>query len=105
MYLYSSVFFPAYTYTHIIHTRSTCMYTKTSLVPRPIPSFSMFHTEEGLVRKVTRATSHIDRKYTRYRRKVYCVWGTKGQQFCEHSHSQPVKGKALKRTTDYSTIF
>ena len=51
-----------------------------------------------MVREVTQAMSHIDRRFIACGR-------AKGQQSCECSHSQPVKVKALRRTTDYSTIF
>ena len=68
--------FPQAALHHCIQTMHTAAVHSNSFVPRPIPSFSMLHAEksEGLVREVTRATSHIERRHTRYRQKVYCEW-------------------------------
>ena len=49
-----------------------------SLLPRPIPRFSISHAEkrESLVSEIMCMTSQVDRRYTctRYRQKVWCVW-------------------------------
>lgn len=61
---------------HWVTFTSTYMSVLGSLVPRPIPSFSMFHAEkqEGLVLEITWTTSLVYRRYARDRQKVYCMW-------------------------------